>query len=165
VTDDGRVVKSSQVLRNWEQPGMNNFRQNAQGQLGKLALADLTVELADLGAVCSGKTQSVDLKAKVCNRGTNPVQDGAEIVFYQLPKSDAGPPDGAFEDGGAATMLCGIQTATLLQPGDCTVVDCTALVDGDKDVYVVADPSGLIADCHPGNNTGAGTGKLCSTVN
>ena len=164
VTDDGRVVQSSQVLRNWEQPGMNNFRQNAQGALGKLALADLTVELSDLDAVCSGKTQTVGLQARVCNRGTNPVQDGAEIVFYQLPTSDAGPPDGAFEDGGAATLLCGAETSTLLQPGDCTVVTCTALVDGDKDIYVVADPSGGIADCHPGNNTGAGSGRLCSTV-
>lgn len=164
VTDDGRVVKSSQVLRNWEQPGMNNFRQNAQGQLGKLALADLTVELDDLSAVCSGKTQTVELSAKVCNRGTNPVQDGAEIAFYQLPKSDAGLPDGAFDDGGAASVICSLTTGTLLQPGDCTVVKCTGQVDGDKDVFVVADPAGVIADCHPGNNTGAGTAKLCPTV-
>ncbi|MEZ4225889.1 MAG: VCBS repeat-containing protein [Polyangiaceae bacterium] len=159
VSDDGRVVQSSKVLNNWEQPGMNNFRQNAQGELGKLALADLTVELDDLSNVCSGKTQTVDLSAKVCNRGTNPVQDGAEIVFYQLPKGDAGAPD-----GGTASPLCKVKTGTLLAPGDCTVVHCSGQVDGDKDVYVAADPDATIADCHPGNNVGAGSGKLCPTV-
>lgn len=153
VTDDARVVQSSKVLDNWQQPGMNNFRQNAQGELGKLALADLTVELDDLSEVCSGKSQTVDLSAKVCNRGTNPVQDGAEIIFYQLPP-----------EGGAQTLLCKVETGTLLAPGDCTVVHCTGEVDGSKDVYVAADPEGTIADCHPGNNVGAGSGKLCPTV-
>ena len=103
--------------------------------------------------MCSGKTQTVDLSAKVCNRGTNPVQDGAEIIFYQLPP-----------EGGAQTLLCKVETGTLLAPGDCTVVHCTGEVDGSKDVYVAADPEGTIADCHPGNNVGAGSGKLCPTV-
>lgn len=164
VTDDGRVPKSSQVLRNWEQPGMNNFRQNAQGALGKLALADLTVELDNLAGLCDGQTKTLEISAKVCNRGTNPVQDGAEIAFYQAPKADGGLPDGAFDDGGVAELVCKTVTPKLLLPGDCTIVKCTGQIQGDKDVYVVADPSGAIADCHPGNNVGAGTKKLCPTV-
>ncbi len=55
VTDDARIPKSSEVKRNWEQPGLNNFRQNAQGALGKLAIADLTVEIQDAEALCSGE--------------------------------------------------------------------------------------------------------------
>ncbi len=164
VTDDGRIPKSSAVLNNWEQPGMNNFRQNAQGELGKLSIADLTVEIDDLKGLCDGQPKTLELVAKVCNRGTNPVQDGAKIGFYQTPKSDAGLPDGAFLDGGAATLVCESITGTLLKPGDCTIVKCTGTVSGDTDVYVVADPDGTIADCHPGNNVGAGTRVLCPTV-
>jgi hypothetical protein len=164
VTDDGRIPKASQVLRNWEQPGMNNFRQNAQGQLGKLALSDLAVELDDLGELCDGVTKTIEISAKVCNRGTNPVGDGAEVGFYQAPNTDGGLPDGAFEDGGIAGLVCKTTTPKLLLPGDCTTVKCTGHVDGDKNVYVVADPSGSIADCHPGNNVGAGTRVLCPPV-
>ncbi len=164
VDDLGRVPKSSQMLRNWEQPGMNDFRKNTQGELGKLALADLTVELDDLGLLCDGETKTLELSARVCNRGTNPVQDGAVIGFYQTPRTDGGPPDGAFDDGGVATLVCTATTPTLLLPGDCTVVKCTGSIDGAKDTYVVADPDDSIADCHPGNDVGAGTGILCPTV-
>ncbi len=149
VTDDARIPKSSEVKRNWEQPGLNNFRQNTQGALGKLAIADLTVELQDADSLCSGQAGTFSFKAKVCNRGTNPVQDGAEVLFTQGKKGQAPAP------------LCASVTDTLLLPGDCTIVECTGELEADNDVLVAVDPDKKIADCHPGNNQGASARLLC----
>jgi hypothetical protein len=149
VTDDARIPKSSEVKRNWEQPGLNNFRQNTQGALKALALADLTVEIQDADKLCTGEAGTFALRAKVCNRGTNPVQDGAEVAFQQGKK------------GEVPTALCATVTDTLLQPGDCTVVECTGELGADSDVLVSVDPNKKIADCHPGNNDGASARLLC----
>jgi hypothetical protein len=158
VLDDARIPRASQVMRNWEVQGLNNFRQQSQGALGKLALADLTVQVQDLAALCAGQSGTLPLNARVCNRGTNPVQDGATIAFYSTAR-DAG----AF-DAGAATLICQTQTATLLNPGQCTNVTCTGTVPANADVYVVADPENKIADCHPRNNSGASARALCPVV-
>jgi hypothetical protein len=157
VTDDGRIPKSSAWLRNWEQPGLNNFRQNTQGDLGKLALADLTAELRDLNAICSGASGTVPIKARICNRGTNPVQDGVVIQFFATPL-------GSGLEAGVGQSICQAPTGILLKPGDCTEVGCTGLLPANNDVYVVVDPSKSIADCHPGNNEGASARVLCPVV-
>jgi hypothetical protein len=153
VLDDGRIPKSSDVARNWETPGLNNFRQNAQGSLGALKLADLTVELDDLSTICGWESGSLIVSAQVCNRGTNPVTDGVEIRFEQR---DKGAPPGA-----PTTLICEAETPKLLDVGECTVVQCTGDVDGARDVLVEADPGEKIADCHPGNNQGASAVVLC----
>ena len=36
---------------------------------------------------------------------------------------------------------------------------------GMRDVFVVTDPAGKVADCHPGNNNGASARVLCPVVN
>jgi hypothetical protein len=158
VTDDGRIPKASSVLRNWQQAGMNNFRQNTQGQLGKLALADLTAQIENLAGFCAGQSGNVPLNTRVCNRGTNPVQDGVTISFYSVT-----PDAGAF-DAAAATPICSATTSVLLAPGDCTTVSCTGFVGANQDIFVVTDPAGKVADCHPGNNSGASARVLCSVV-
>jgi hypothetical protein len=149
VNDDGTIPKTSQVQRNWEQPGLNNFRQNTQGSLAPLALADLTVELQDADKLCAGTAGTFTVKAKVCNRGTNPVQDGAEVVFSQQVK------------GAPVKALCAATTQTFLKPGDCTEVSCEGQLDDNSDVLVSVDPDKKIADCHPGNNAGASARVLC----
>ena len=149
VTDDGRIPRSSLLLRNWEQPGLNNFRQNTQGSIKATALADLTVELQDADLLCSGMAGMFTVKAKVCNRGTNPVQDGAKVAFSQAAT------------GGPKTALCDKATDKFLLPGDCTIVTCAGNIAADNNVYVSVDPDKKIADCHPGNNDGASARKLC----
>ena len=149
VNDDATIPKSSAVLRNWEQPGLNNFRQNTQGSLKATAIADLTVELQDADKLCAGDAGEFTVSAQVCNRGTNPVQDGASVVFTQQVK------------GQAATALCETVTDTLLAPSDCTVVSCKGTLGADSDVLVSVDPKASIADCHPGNNKGASARVLC----
>ncbi len=149
VDDEGRIPRSSLAKRNWEQPGLNNFRQNTQGSTKATALADLTVELQDADLLCSGVAGTFTVKARVCNRGTNPVQDGAKVEFTTGPM------------GGAKAPLCSESTTKFLLPGDCTLVSCTGAVAAGADVYVAVDPAGDIADCHPGNNDGASARKLC----
>jgi hypothetical protein len=148
VTDDARIPMGSQVLPNWTQPGLNNFRQNTQGSLGLLNIADLTVVFTDVSDLCSGESGDGTLKAKVCNRGTNPVQDGVTVDFLA-------------SDAGGSSSICTAVTTTLLAPGDCQEVQCDGFIPGTGNVYVAVDPEGKIADCHPGNNDGAGTLQLC----
>ena len=40
-------------------------------------------------------------------------------------------------------------------------MSCTGELSGTRDVSVTVDPSGSIADCHPGNNDGASSLDLC----
>lgn len=157
VLDDARVPRSSAMLRNWQQPGLNNFRQNVQGTLGVLALADLTVQLVNLDSICARQSGSLTVYAQVCNRGTNPVQDGATVSFYQAPKSDGG----LALDAGTTTSVCSTSTARLLNPGDCTQVSCTGTVSSSLDLYVVADPDAAIPSCNRGNSVSASALVLC----
>lgn len=154
VLDDGRIPRSSDVQRNWEVPGLNNFRQNVQGSLGALQLADITVELADLPTVCAWQSGTFTLVAKVCNRGTNRVTDGVEIRFEQRDK----------DAKGSETLVCETETPKLLDVGECTLVSCEGELDGQRDLVVKADPNEKIADCHPGNNEGASALVLCPEV-
>lgn len=155
ITDDGRVPRSSEMQRNWEVEGLNNFRQNTQGDFDILSLADLTVVLDDLEALCAGTSGQIDLKARVCNRGTAPVQDGAKVAFTSRPKNDP---------TATPSALCTTNTPKLLGVGECVSVSCMANVPQNHDVYVSVDPDDEIPDCTPGNNDGAGSVALCPVV-
>jgi hypothetical protein len=144
ITDDARVPRTRDMLRNWEVPGLNNFRQNSQGMLGTVAIADLTVAVANASELCAA-SGPVTLRAQVCNRGTNPVGDGA-VVRFEL--------EGV--DGGTGPVLCDARTTQLLLVGHCVEVQCTGTLPGNmgRNVRVRVDPDGSIADCHPSNNVG-----------
>jgi hypothetical protein len=153
ITDDARVPPSGQTENNWQVEGLNNFRQNTQGSFGKLNIADLTVELTDLGKLCEMQGGAIDLQAEVCNRGTNPVQDGVTVVFLETTD-----PNQMVED---ATIVCQAATTKLLLPGECEIVGCAGELKGGGNIYVDVDPEDKIADCHPGNNLGADAFELC----
>lgn len=144
ITDDARVPRTRDMLRNWEVPGLNNFRQNSQGMLGTVALADLTVAVAHASELCAA-SGPVTLRAQVCNRGTNPVGDGA-LVRFELVGAD----------GGSGPVLCDVHTTQLLLVGHCVDVECTGTLPDNqgRSVRVRVDPEGSIADCHPNNNVG-----------
>jgi len=153
VTDDARIPRASETQNNWQVPGLNNFRQNTQGEFGKLNIADLTVELTDLGKLCELKPGQTELQAEVCNRGTNPVQDGVSVEFLETTD-----PQQMVED---ALLVCKAVTTKLLLPGECEIISCSGDLKGGGNVYVDVDPEDQIADCHPGNNLGAGSFELC----
>ncbi|MEZ4450650.1 MAG: hypothetical protein R3B09_14305 [Nannocystaceae bacterium] len=153
VNDDATVPASKSMLTNWLVAGLNNFRQNVQGAFGLLDIADLTVELTDLGKLCEFNGGMKTLSAEVCNRGTAPVQDGVEVAFLET--------DNPNDPIDQATVVCTAQTQTLLNPGDCEVVSCDANLKGTGNIYVDVDPNDTISDCHPGNNLGADAFDIC----
>lgn len=153
VTDDARVPALGDYVNNWQTPGLNNLRQNSQGNLGALQVADLTVELTDPGMLCDFEGGDVVLQAEVCNRGTNSVQDGVTVAFYKTETPDQGKDE--------ATLACTAMTTMLLIPGECEIVQCLTQLGGMGNVFVDVDPDDLIADCHPGNNLGADAFGLC----
>ncbi len=151
VNDDAVVPNSSSVQANWQVPGYNNFRQNAQGDIGVLELADLTVEIEGVDICMS--VGNVMLEARVCNRGTAPVRDGIDVEFRQTIPPDTGL--------ASSVLVCVDATNVLLQPGDCTLVSCNGSITPGAETWVVADPNDTIADCHPANNDGAGSLAIC----
>ncbi len=144
VTDDARIPRTSATERNWLVPGLNNFRQNVQGRLGTVALADLTVSVAQASDLCAA-SGPVMLRARVCNRGTNPVADGA-LVRFELEGSDAGP----------GPTLCEARTDRVLSVSECAEVSCSGTLPANmgRSVRVRVDPNDTIADCHRNNNVG-----------
>ncbi|MCB9615912.1 MAG: hypothetical protein H6722_26045 [Sandaracinus sp.] len=131
-------------------PDLNNFRMNAQGDLERRGAADLTVSLAD--EIC-GATGETTLGANVCNRGTNPVPDGARVVFYVGDPMDE-------------TIACETTLPRLLDPGVCTEVGCPYTIpEGERpDVTVVVDPDGEVFECRDGNNRGVIPAVFCGLI-
>ena len=94
---------------------------------------------------------AVSLSARVCNRGTDAVADGAPVQF-------------SVPDGTSTVPLCNAATPQFLRPGECVTVSCSANLTSQqsRQVMVTVDPVGTIADCHPGNNVGVIPSAYCS---
>ncbi|MCE9578437.1 MAG: VCBS repeat-containing protein [Deltaproteobacteria bacterium] len=148
VDDSGHVPRTSQWLRNWTQPGLNNFRQNAPGS-GSIpgATPDLTVHQAKV--TCTNTTGEITIE--ICDRGTEPVGDGLPIAVY------AGDPAGA--------LACVAHTDAPVHPGECVTASCT-WPDAKGAVTVVVDDdgtgAGINSECREGNNTLVVTGVACA---
>jgi len=136
IEEDGTVPATSAVLRNWEVPGLNNFRQNVQGGLEDVPGADLTV--GGLVAFCEG--DSTRITAQVCNRGAALLDSGVEVIFRQTMGEE----------------LCRLRTAEPVPPGVCTPVSCVAPVQAEGVFEAVVDPDEIIAECIEGNNGASG---------
>ncbi len=74
VNDDGTIPTIE--LPNYEQPGLNNFRQNVQPS-GQFSAPDLVVSVTP---VCTGE---YGLRARVLNIGEAPVEPGVVVGFYE----------------------------------------------------------------------------------
>lgn len=151
VRDDGSIPRTSEQIPNHTVGELNNFRMNTQGELERTGAADLTVALAD--DVCSA-TGETDLTANVCNRGTNPVPDGARVVFYE------GDPD---ED---APIACETVLPRLLEAGQCSTVSCRYTIPegAAPNIVVVVDPDGEVFECRDGNNRGVLPAVFCGLI-
>jgi hypothetical protein len=135
--DEGGLIPATQNwARNWEVPGLNNFRQNSPGSgLGGALSPDLTVRGASFTCVGSGVAE---ITAEVCNRGTEPVADGLGVAIY------AGP------------LVCTAYTANDIAPGNCVSARCSfASGTSPVDVKVIADEDGgrgANTECREDNN-------------
>jgi CARDB len=139
ISESGVVPSSSQWLNNWEQPTLNNFRQNVPGSANGNATSDTTAGAA-LGVACNGT--SATLTIEICNRGALPVGTGIPVGFYV---------------GG--TKICEATTSVVLFPEDCESVACVwddppADQSMAVDVTVIADDGNSVNECKEGNNQG-----------
>jgi len=152
VGDRGEIPRSSAWMANWRDPSLNNFRQNVQGALDALGLADLTAasEAGPLSVLCEPGMVAT-LPAQICNRGTLPLAAGTEIAFR------VGATDGP--------ELCRAPVPVALTIGMCTEVTCTGTLPMDSvDLYVVVDPDGLEEECWEGNNFAVLRDVRCMTI-
>ncbi|MFO0757141.1 MAG: VCBS repeat-containing protein [Byssovorax sp.] len=146
INEDGTVPKTSAWKNNWDDPKLNNFRQNVPGNQNGLATGDSTAG-ATSQFVCGGG--GVTLSAPVCNRGSDPIGAGLSVGFYL--------------DG---NLLCGAKTTKALAPDACEDVSCfwatPPPAEGQKvNVTVKPNDDGAYAECKPGNNDGTVLGVFC----
>jgi hypothetical protein len=143
VNTDGTIPKSSATQRNWETPGLNNFRQNVQDALGTDPALDLTVKGTGYGTDCSEDNPALALHAEVCNRGTLQLGKTVDVVFY----------DG--DPNAGASVVCQTTVSPPLLPGACTAVECTwngPPIGQDLTLTIVVDAGGAAKECLETNN-------------
>jgi hypothetical protein len=144
VEDGAGIPATSDVEPNWTVDGLNNFRQQVQGELEALDAPDLTAGAGGYGTGCDEDDPVIDLTTMVCNRGTAPIAAGMTVEFWA---------DG--EPGADGTLVCTAATATPLDPGECEAVPCEwdpAPADGLHPVHVVVDPENTELECFDENN-------------
>jgi hypothetical protein len=148
INDAGTVPRTSQWMKNWTVPGLNNFRQNTPGS-GTTANASPDLTVKDAATTCNGADATVTID--VCDRGTEPVADGLKVAVY------AGSPPGA--------LACVAVTAQPVYPGQCVSATCTWMM-AKGDATVVADDDGTGAgantECKEGNNRFVVRGVACA---
>jgi hypothetical protein len=154
VGNRGEIPRTSDWEPNWRDPALNNFRQNVQGDLDALGLADLTAasEEGPLDVLCEVPNIAT-LPAQICNRGTLPLAAGTTIAF----RIDA-------QDG---AELCRAPVPIALTVGMCTQVTCTgALPDPENghDLYVIVDPDAAERECFEGNNVAVLSDVRCEFI-
>ncbi len=153
VGESGEIPRTSLAMANWRTMGLNNFRQNVQGDAVPGASPDITSRADAL--TCDG-AGGATIRATVCNRGTDDVGFGVAVGFY------AGDPTA----GGSA--ICSARTTRNLAPGECETVTCPwaspPMEDPGVDVWVVADDGGETFECRETNNTTIYRGVRCGVL-
>lgn len=137
--------------RNWVTPGLNNYRQNVQGD-GVFNAPDLTVDLSiDLDACASGM---IALLARVSNLGALGVPPGVEVRFFQGTGASGEP------------LGTGSTTVPLLPGASTTVSLSVPAPDGNTDYFVEVDGSAAVtvAECDATNNSDLTTQAACIIV-
>jgi hypothetical protein len=135
---------------NWTQPGLNNYRQNVQGD-GVFNAPDLVLDLSVSLDHCG--TQELLLRARVANVGALGVPAGIEVRFHAGTDS-------------AAPLLGTGTTAVALLPGASTVVELAVPDPGvPGDYYAIVDDGaggpGAVPECNDGNNGGSAASGGC----
>ncbi|RLB52434.1 MAG: hypothetical protein DRJ42_14880 [Deltaproteobacteria bacterium] len=147
VGDRGEIPRTSAVGINWRDPDLNNFRQNVQGDLEALGVADLTAHVRGVTPLeCRDGMATVN--ARVCNRGRLPLGGGLVVALRE------GATDGP--------EFCRTTIETPIEIGECVTISCTTTAPEEAvDIYVVPDPDGEIDECHEDNNWGRLEGVVC----
>ncbi|MCP4446777.1 MAG: hypothetical protein GY811_15730 [Myxococcales bacterium] len=154
INDDLSVPQTSQWLQNYLQAGLNNFRQNIQGDTAARDLPDITGSI-DEESACQIDGATTSLVATVCNRGNRPVGAALPATFYEgtiAPEN----------------VLCTSYTAGPVPVGDCLEVSCEidSTVTGDIIMVVNDDGNGgqITVECIGDNNDDSANITGCTVV-
>ncbi len=149
-------VVPANELPNWTQPGLNNYRQNVQGE-GVFNAPDLEVLGLEVDIV--GCPNVLKLTARIANVGNLGVLPGVPVAFR------SGTPDAPGDLLGVAS------TEVSLVPGQSTLVSYTVTLDSDQlsstssfIAIVNNDGSvgGVVLECNPDNAPAAADKISCS---
>ena len=150
IEPDG-VVPASET-DNWSVPGLNNYRQNAQGEgvynAPDLAVLALEVRLASC-------PEAATLRARVVNEGSLGVMAGVPVAFYRGTTADP------------AAFLGTASTTVPLLPGATTVVELSVPLSGPSpwSFLAVVDDDGaggsVVDECDESDNAATIEGLSC----
>ncbi len=135
---------------NWSVPGLNNYRQNVQGD-GVFNAPDLAVELSIGLDPC--ENNQLALRARVTNLGALGVRPGVGVTFHQGTS--------------AAGAVLGTATTTVpLLPGQAQTLSITVADPPTPTAYFVTvdSPPGTVAECDETNNDDGATDVQCPRV-
>ncbi len=154
VNDDGTIPRTSEWLQNHTSDGLNNYRQNAQGERGTTDLPDITGRLND--DVCSMEGGATRLISTVCNRGGRAVGAALPATFY-------------LGDPSEGRVLCTSFTPGPVPVGGCLEVSCELMEDiEDADIHVRVNDDGeggaTTVECESGNNGDQIRVERCSVI-
>lgn len=142
VSDDLRVPERATMRSNWRTPGLNNFRQNTQGNLGDQTAPNLTIAPAPGGCLAMGAS-GVQLSARFCNRGTGVAGANSSISFFSVARD------------GTRMPLCTASAMAPIAPGTCVDLRCAMPVTlpADSSVEAEADANDQVQECSENDNT------------
>lgn len=150
VGNRGEIPATSDVEINWRTEGLNNYRQNVQGDLEALGIADLTASVRGVTPLQCRDDMAI-VNARVCNRGRLPLGGGLIVALRQ--------------DAFDGPELCRTTIDAPIDTGECVEISCsTTAPDEGIDIYVVPDPDGLIEECNEGNSWGRLENVICSPL-
>jgi hypothetical protein len=136
---------------NWTTPGLNNYRQNVQGE-GVFNAPDLTVELSIGLGFCADQ---LELIANVRNEGALGVPAGVAVDFYE--GQDATGTLLASTVTTIALLPGGSEKVKLLVPAPPGVMTADYYVEIDK----ATEGDGAILECNEENNSDLTTSAAC----
>lgn len=139
VNEDGTIPRTSDWINNWDDPKLNNFRQNVPGDRHGQAIGDPTTGASSQFA-CDGNT--VRLSAPLCNRGSAPVGAGLSVGFYV-----------------GTDKICATTTTAPVDVGACITVECVwgapPIGSGQAvSIDVIANDDKAYPECKPDNGVG-----------
>jgi hypothetical protein len=150
VNDDGTIPNPEP--RNWEAPGLNNFRMNVIGDEDFRA-PDLVAQASDVSLDSSSCPAQLTVKVNVWNRGAVLVAAGIPVAVYQGAAGGkllaVGQTKGAIVPGAFEAVTIAVT------PGPTTATDLAIVVNDD------GTGQGLVGECDRTNNAQRIAGVFC----
>jgi len=142
INDDMTLPKGVDWIQNFLVPGLNNYRQNTQGLVGRNAAPDITGRFTDNTCVRYGT--KIVLGAEICNRGTKMVASLMPATFYFINEDDS------------REKLCTSYTSANVPVGGCLRVSCEIEEEFRGRIVMVANDDGFggstTVECNANNN-------------